>query len=47
MSRFKITKLLGEGGMGKVYLALSQGKPFALKFLDPRVAKTSLGFFRA
>lgn len=35
--RFKIEKLLGEGGMGRVYLAeqTSIGRPVALKLLSP------------
>ena len=39
--RYEIAEFLGEGGMGRVFLALDRtvGKPFALKFLPPEVSR--------
>src|SRR5262245_13980179 len=41
LAHFKIDKLLGEGGMGQVYLAtdLALDRPVALKVLPPAVAQ--------
>src|SRR5262245_10095654 len=43
LAHFKIDKLLGEGGMGQVYLAtdLALDRPVALKVLPPAVAHDS------
>ncbi len=47
--RFRVVTRLGRGGMGEVYRAddLKLGQPVALKFLDPRVAASTVAEVRA
>lgn len=45
-SRFSVKRLLGEGALGKVYLAEEDGRPFAVKVLRGDLPEKTREFFK-